>query len=293
MDFIPYNIDGKACFKVTGVTKGTYVNHTKDGRNFKLNTAWRKGKNVLERTIRKVGWCQGSWECSNQLCLFRAASQGTPNKTNFARRTLSNGTTVQVCSTCKQPGQVKYCGARKMVEFVPSEGTVYICHIGRHSCTARKMNRSYLQDKTEVITASNPVQKRGPVQIQREEVAKKLAQGDLKGAMEEAQLWQDTQETRRLQRNLGGNTTTGMDAIAELKSKYDLSDPYLIFAAEDGRLGRDQETYVFKSSKFYCDISIQLDCDSDSPFKDSYLFIDAMHSRVAGHKSIALWVTQY
>ena len=80
VDFLPHNISGNKVWKLKATPKDL-MKRVQDRRWFYMRTS----SNNKIRGIRKVGTCQGSWECVNSLCSYLS----TEGRANFG--TLNTG----------------------------------------------------------------------------------------------------------------------------------------------------------------------------------------------------------
>ena len=81
------------------------------------------------------------------------------------------------------------------------------------------------------------------------------------------------------------------DAVMDLKRNSDTKDPYWIYKVNCGAANNTID-YIFKSSYKKAKIGLLMDRDSegDNPLKKEACYFDAVHTRVMGFKSFALWV---
>ena len=106
-------------------TIGDYSKETNDRRWFYIRTSFKTDLGG----IRKVGTCQGSWQCINSSCSF-LSSEKKPNWWHFEFKGRS-----RTCFSCGHYASQVPCGARKLVQM--SFGSEYadVYHIGEHNCT--------------------------------------------------------------------------------------------------------------------------------------------------------------
>ena len=124
---VPEDVDGKKFYMVkTSVDR--WHDATRDQHNFIMRSSSRVGF----QGIRKIGFCHGSLVCPNPKCGFLSTShQGQPNRINWKTR---RGQKDKICQICDFFTTEEGCGARKLVEYLPSEETAYVYHIGNHKC---------------------------------------------------------------------------------------------------------------------------------------------------------------
>lgn len=80
------------------------------------------------------------------------------------------------------------------------------------------------------------------------------------------------------------------DAKATIKEAADKMDKFLIFSAEDGRLSRGENTFVFRSSREKVKMMFEMQRGSGGPWEEQYCFLDAEYDWVQKMKTINLSV---
>ncbi|CAH3165209.1 unnamed protein product [Porites lobata] len=81
------------------------------------------------------------------------------------------------------------------------------------------------------------------------------------------------------------------DAVAEIKKKTDEKDQYLVWKINNRHFNNGQQSLVFKTSREKAEICVQMDKDqSEHPLSKEFCFLDAVHSRCQGFKTLTLWV---
>ena len=117
----------------------TWQKKYKDGRYFQLNTSKRKGF----RGQRRIGKCQGNYECSNPRCpIF--VSTGVKNKHQFKK---VGG--EKFCFSCEDLCFRKPCHAIKLIEYSAHNNLLTVYHDGNHSCSPKvnsSMNDAFLEE---------------------------------------------------------------------------------------------------------------------------------------------------
>ena len=126
VDAIPWDIDGDRCYQIfAGPNK--WIDKSKDGRWYKMNSSRRKGFNGYHKT----GWCQGLVLCMNIGCP-KLQTEGVVNCTDFK---MEYG--CHVCKCCGFFAVQKYCGCYKVIEYDKVTKEVSVWYIGEHICTPK------------------------------------------------------------------------------------------------------------------------------------------------------------
>ncbi|CAB4015064.1 Hypothetical predicted protein [Paramuricea clavata] len=79
------------------------------------------------------------------------------------------------------------------------------------------------------------------------------------------------------------------DAFCEFKKFCDERHPNLLYRFNDERQN-DNNTFVFKCSRFQANLAMSMDCEKIGLLHDQYCYADATHKRCPGFKTITLWV---
>ena len=126
---IPDLINGLKLY-VVNTTLEDYSDDTADLQYFDMKTS-SKAKYA---GIQKGGICQGSWECPNPHCTFKALSVNNQlNRVSWLNvRGYKN---LKICDSCRCMAQRQGCGARKFVDFNPQTNIAQVYHMGTHTCT--------------------------------------------------------------------------------------------------------------------------------------------------------------
>ena len=80
---------------------------------------------------RRVGTCNGSWECVNESCSY-LSTEGKRNNWHFEFRN-----STRCCYSCGTFASQVPCGARKLVQFSLGSEIAQVYHIGSHKCTLK------------------------------------------------------------------------------------------------------------------------------------------------------------
>ena len=81
------------------------------------------------------------------------------------------------------------------------------------------------------------------------------------------------------------------DAVVKIKKKTDEKDRYLIWKINNRHFNNGNGSFVFKMSKEKAEICVQMDRhQSQHPLSKEFCFLDSVHSRCQGYKTLTLWV---
>ena len=106
LEKVPWDIDGTQIITIN-CTKNQWVDRSKDGRWWKINTSTRKGLNGVWR----IGHCKGSIICENQQCL-KLLSEGVVNTNKFSQE---GG--LFICNYCGSFVAHQWCGCICLTEY--------------------------------------------------------------------------------------------------------------------------------------------------------------------------------
>ena len=197
---------------------------------------------------RKIGFCHGSYVCKNPKCPFLSTShEGQPNRINWKTQ---RGKKEKICQICDHFASEEGCGARKMVEYLPSEELVHVYHIGKHKCHMKipfSSNREAVKRKAEGNTRRTGSAKR----LALENIENLIGEGRINEATDEPDTWVDTRFARRVlnEANTPELDVVGednsFDAVAIIKKQADLKDEFYIYCINNGTMN-DSSDYVFK-----------------------------------------------
>ena len=99
---------------IVSSTLEDYSDDTADLQYFDLKTSSKRRYSG----IWKGGICQGSWECPNPHCTFKALSlNNQPNRVNWLN--VKGYKNLKIFNSCRCVVQRRGCGARKFVDFNP------------------------------------------------------------------------------------------------------------------------------------------------------------------------------
>lgn len=279
---LPYDINGLKMYHVPYTAEKRDV---QDGRRWKpWVTSSRKGC----AGKRNVQSCKGSYICSWDDCCYKKEF-AKPNSVQFFN---ANG--KMHCRSCNRKGVYVPCPARKISEFPNNSYVATIYHIGNHTCTAvpkPKINAHH--DIEEMFKAD---QKMKPSAVPTAKLTSMIREGkSWKEIEESAEGMLDKNKIKNIKAkvvnsmHLNGHN---FDAVAEIKKKTDEKDRYLIWKINNRHFNcNGQGSYVFKMSNEKTEICVQMDVqNSEHPLSKEYCFLDAVHSRCQGFKTLTLWV---
>ena len=280
-NFLPQNLDGNKYYKVKCTIKN-YSKKTSDRRWFYLRTSSKAGLNG----ICKVGYCKGSWQCTNTSCSF-LKTENKPKTWHFDYRGGS-----RACYSCGTYAQQIPYGARKLVQMAYGceYGEVY--HIGKHNCTLQPELMS------DIDYTSRWVQRYPGIlykELKSAVIQHLLDTGNPEEA-EKAAYRITTQAYRKVKRDMAVDTpeqhveTQSLEAVAELKKGSDLIDPLHIYRI-NSKVMNNQLDFVMKSSSKILKVALQMDQDGEeNPLQQEDAFFDGCHSRCTRFISLGLWV---
>ena len=175
----------------------------------------RSSSRVSFQGIRKIGFCHGSLVCPNTKCGFLSTShQGQPNMNNWKTRRDKRIKSVRFVIILQQK---KGCGARKLVEYLPSEETAYVYHIGNHKCHMKLK----VQSKQEAIKrkAQGSTQRTGLAKrMAIEEIETLVGEGRMDEAADEADSWVDARFAKRVSNEAKKHD---LDVVGEDNKSFD------------------------------------------------------------------------
>ena len=281
VDKLPPEINGSRKYKIKA-TISNYTELVKDRRWFKMS----RSTVADPQTLRKAGKCGGSFVCNNKTCSF-LSTQGEKNTSKFL---FSSG--VIVCHSCGNCATSTPCYARKLVDFREKEGYVYVCHIGRHTCTPKVDRKKYYVLIRKEIQKNTALP---PKKLKLKLIKEKVGEQKFVEAKEVATIFSDTRRVKRLRTQV---LTEGdalppncMEAVAKVKSGSDEHDPMHIYKINSASMNPDYPNFVFKTSELIMEIALQMDqCGEENALKDEMSFFNGAHSRVTGFVALAAWV---
>ena len=106
LEKVPWDIDGTQIITIN-CTENQWVDRSKDGRWWKINTSTRKGLNG----VRCIGHCKGSIICENRQC-SKLLSEGVVNTNEFSQE---GG--LFICNCCGSFVAHQWCGCIRLTEY--------------------------------------------------------------------------------------------------------------------------------------------------------------------------------
>ena len=280
VDYLPGDIDGLKLYKIKVKTKNIWV-HAADLRYFKMNTSARHALTGK----RKVGYCMGSYTCTNFKCPFL-------NTNKMSKRNSSQFFNLDGKKACKHCGlwaKNTLCPARKMAEYDSVSQMLTVYHVGTQTCTPKPNVGKYDKLMTDALAENLSI---GPVGVKRLKVGEHIWKGDIEAGKQKAMEFNTNRMKflkNRLVRDLNPDQHS-FEAVGIYKEQTDKSDPFLIYKVNDGRLN-DQPDFVFKSSTESLQLAIEMDQDGPpNDLQDQEAFFDGAHKRCVGFKTLGLFL---
>ena len=296
VDNMPWDVNGNKIYTIP-TTEEFWHDKQIDGRHWTFTTSSKKGLDGK----RKFGTCQGSLICMNPQCpVFK--TEKLRNQIDFVKHEFEG----HACNICGYLATRIFCGCIKVTEFDRQENLLTIWHQGKHKCNLKpdiKGQREKLREESK---------NRPPISIQLRNTSKEfqidligyyILIGDMKRAVEMAQGLADKDLIRKLRNDDGNNLLTEIQYsygnelaqfknLGKLKAAADKDDQYHIYKM-NCRSMTGEPSYVFKTSKTAALIALKMDpktsTGSESTMTEEEAYLDGMHSRVKGYKSLSLW----
>ncbi|KAL9963788.1 hypothetical protein ACROYT_G027330 [Oculina patagonica] len=278
---LPYDIDGTRVFQVRFDRDERNV---RDGRSWKpWVTSSRKGF----RGKRNVQSCKGSYLCKNNRCPYEKQF-GKANNVQFVK---AGG--KYRCRSCNGKGEYISCPARKVSEYPQDSAFATIYHLGTHTCTAKRKPKLYATSDIEQFFKTHSMVK--PSAVPTAKLTTMIREGKTWSEVEDvAEAMLDKNKVKNIKAKVVNSMHPhghNFDAVAEIKKKTDEKDPYLIWKINNLHFNNGLGSLVFKMSKEKAEMCVQMDKDqSEHPLSKEFCFLDAVHSRCQGFKTLTLWV---
>ena len=281
VNFLPPNINGNKYYHVKCDSRN-FTKRTSDRRWWYMRTSSKKGL----VGYRRVGTCNGSWECVNESCSY-LSTEGKRNNWHFEFRN-----STRCCYSCGTLVSQVPCGARKLVQFSLGSEIAQVYHIGIHKCTLKPEtsdNASYTKQWVLKYPGMSFKDLKSTV------IRYLLDQGDNEGAEQAVyKITNKAYKTNVRQHGIQGLdmevSPQSIEAVAELKKGSDKVDPLHIYKLNNSAMNGEPD-YGMKSSSTMLEIA--LDMDQDGPpnvLQNEDAFFDGSHSRCTDFISLALWV---
>ena len=289
VDKLPHDLDGvKLYIMDCSDSEGdTWQKKYKDGRYFQLNTSKRKGF----RGQRRIGKCQGNYECSNPRCPI-LVSTGVKNK-----HQLKKVGGEKFCFSCEDLCFRKPCHAIKLIEYSAHNNLLTVYHDGNHSCSPKvnsSMNDAFLEEAIKETNGNVGPRELAKMKMTNELLSQKRSgQHDMGAIVNIASQFTDSQRIANLKKKINSNLkqeVQSLAAVGDLKAVTDTTDKYYIYRINDQNLNGNL-SYVFKSSRKMAELAIKMDHDSngEDPMKNEVIYFDGMHKRVKQWKTLTAW----
>lgn len=277
---IPYDINGLKVYHVQ-YTEGR--REVQDGRKWKpWVTSSRKGF----AGKRHVQSCKGSYICRSDDCPYKSEF-GKANSVQFVN---VNG--KMFCRSCNRHAKYVPCIAKKVTEFPKGGFIATIYHAGNHTCTAiPKPKVDSNRDIEEMFKAN---QKLKPSAVPSTTITSMIRDGKSWEDIDvKAESMLDMNKIKNIKAKVVSSINPSghnFDAVGEIKKRTDEKDKYLIWRMNN-RQFNGQPSFVFKMSKEKAEICVQMDFQkSQHSLSKEFCFLDAVHSRCQGYKTLTLWV---
>ena len=227
--------------------------------------------------------------------------EGKFNICKFKRH--PSGAHLQVCGICDYVVQPRYCPALKVWEMNKLMQTTKVYHQNKHICIPsvnKPEKEQFLCNNMKMATIN-----KAPKHVQMEMLSECVATGDFDKAYDVVKLIDDREliekmrYTGDLKDHMNRSSISTLEAfntITEMKEKADQKDKYLIYEVACKGLSGATNSYVFKSSTGACklalkmDMANQIDPSKPSQLTKGYVYMDAMHSRTKGYKTLGLYL---
>lgn len=283
IDHCPDDIDGNQYYRIE-CSPASFIECTDDRRHWHMVTSTDR----VDKSKRKVGFCNGCYECTNPLCSFKGTAD-TANESLFQNMGIAGH---KICYSCHTPVRRKPCNARKLICFKNDEAHVF--HIGKHTCTLKIDNKEGQRFCADLI---KKYPNQSTKKLRHMAIQSKWESGDWAGAREAANLitYENIRQAR-IHGDIPQPETTryymqSIDAVAEVKKATDKADPCYIFKLHKNTIDKARPDLVFKASFKLGEIGALMDQNGrKNPLQDVDVFFDGCHSRVDGFVALALWV---
>ena len=281
VDELPYDIDGTRVFQVRYDKDEHKV---RDGRPWK---SWVTSSRKNFHGKRNVQSCNGSYLCPNKDCPYKKQF-GKTNNVQFVR---SGG--KQRCRSCNFKGDYVKCPARKVSEYPQDSTFATVYHIGTHTCTAIRKPTLHADSDIEQFFKTHSMVK--PSAVPTAKITSMIREGRNWSEVENvAEAMIDKNKVKNIKAKVVNSMHPhghNFDAVVEIKKKTDEKDKYLIWKINNRHFNNGHGSFVFKMSKEKAEVCVQMDRNNcEHPLSKEFCFLDAVHSRCQGFKTLTLWV---
>ena len=287
---IPWDVDGEHRY-VIFCEPDEFVDKSKDGRWYRMNTSSRKGLNGF----RKTGTCLGSVLCQNIGC-SKLQTEGVVNSSEFEKEYGCH-----ICKCCGYYAVQIHCGCKKIIEYDNDTKELTVWYEGEHNCTPKPDTKAKMNYLESLPLKSSLRLTYG--EMKNDCMRYFLSSGQYEKAMEVALKLNDPHLIEKMRFiQPGGNISdyaediaVAFSCIGDIKKELDKWDKYYIWAYNCGKTNGG-DTFVFKTSKHHLETALKMDGNmrplngkrSMLSFEKTYF--DGMHRRVRGFKTLTLWV---
>ena len=204
-----------------------------------------------------------------------------------------------ICKICGYYVTREYCGALKAVEYDEGSGYITIYHTGSHICNIKPQKVNQLKYACKELL--NHDLHRTPRELKYDLIGYYLNEGDVDKAYEVAQKMDDDSIIEKLRHigKSGGRSDSkerqidSFHHIKELKETTDKWDHFNIYKLNYRDINREP-SFVFKTSSKALELAVKMDQNQPegqrSILEFEHAYMDAMHNRVNGYKTLTLWM---
>ena len=286
---VPWDIDGNVILKLK-CEEHFWIDNVPDGCWWKVVQSSRKDL----QGERKFATCMGSYICNNPQCP-KYTTEKVKNLIDFKCGPKGSYT----CKICGYYVAREYCGALKAVEYEESSGYITIYHTGTHKCHIKPHKSNQLKFTCRELL--NRDLHKTPRELKYDLIGYYLNEGDIDKAYEVAQKMDDEsiiEKLRHLGKSGGRNDSKerqidSFHHIKELKETTDKRDRFNIYKINCRDIN-GEPSFVFKTSSKALEIGVKMDQKQSegerSILSFEHAYMDAMHNRVNGYKTLTLWM---
>ena len=289
---VPRNVDGTHKYEIK-CEVNKWVDCSRDGRWYKMNSSGRKGF----KYTRKTGICKGSMMCENSACT-KLLTMGVCNTNEFTYETGG-----YMCKCCGYFGMVENCGCKKITEYDEEKKLLTVWYQGKHNCHI-KPNLKKKTDFLKSLPVNTEWIQKTPSELKLDLFKVLMVEGKINQAvaltrqMDDARLIEKIRYMAKSKGIVTGKPADEIESfhcISNLKASSDQIDTNLIYEVNCRQIN-SKPSYVFKTSKHALDLAKEMDPNTGSvrgrcsllSYEKAYF--DGMHRRCHGYKSLTLWV---
>ena len=240
---------------------------------------------------KRSGFCMGSNVCVNPACTFLDRSReryrnGDLNCGNFYGR-RSKPPYMSFCQYCFQAAEFVVCYAERATTYTYADKILNVYYDGYHNCHPSEAPAAE-QELIEIIRGRQHL---GPKGIAVASILEAMSSPNWDNVDRVANLTTNLNRIKNTKRKHFPNESVNRLARLEwfqLNSKK--QDEFLLFAFNLGD-NSTMPSFTWQSEKHFIDIAFELDESGPNLlFNKRPVFLDTMHKRVEGWKTITLWV---